>query len=85
VTTVIYHGHEVMIYNGYMDLMTGKTLTCTPGETYDITPVSAGSGIPADGRFTEVSPEEAEALPGEEEQRSGVTQTVTSDATGGKE
>lgn len=50
---VIYHGHEVMTYSGYLDLSTGGTLTCEPGLAYDITP----EVMPNDGRFT---PEEDE-------------------------
>lgn len=46
---VHYDGHEVMTYMGYMDLATGRTLVCVPGESYDISP----DDLPSDGRFTE--------------------------------
>jgi len=48
-----YVGHLTVAYSGYSDLSTGRTLTCIPGEIYDITP-----GVPQDGRFTAVTDEE---------------------------
>jgi hypothetical protein len=67
-----------MTYGGYLDLATGKTLTCEPGGSYDITPVSAVSPVPSDGRFTEPEPPA---------KKSGMTEVATSDTpdTGGKD
>lgn len=51
-TAVQYAGHEVMTYPGFLDTATGRTLTCVPGETYDVIPASGTSGdVPGDGRF----------------------------------
>lgn len=51
-TYLQYTGHEVMTYMGFIDVATGKTLTCTPGKSYEITPASGSVGdVPNDGRF----------------------------------
>ena len=50
---VAYHGSENLTYMGYLDVATSRTLYCTPGGVYDITP----DVLPSDGRFTEVIPE----------------------------
>jgi hypothetical protein len=47
---VTYHGHEVMTYLGYIDVSTGQTLACSPGEIYEIAP----EVVPGDGRFSEI-------------------------------
>ncbi len=71
---VTYHGHEVMTYPQYQDLSTGKTLTCIPGGSYDITP----DVMPTDGRLAEAPPEKARG--------NGVTKVTASDTpSGGKE
>jgi hypothetical protein len=54
---VTYYGHVTMTYMDYIDLATGKTLVCAPGQTYNIMPASgnprsAGTTMPNDGRFT---------------------------------
>lgn len=55
-TSVTYHGHVTMTYPHYIDLATGKTLVCQPGQTYNVapasgSPISAGTMMPNDGRF----------------------------------
>jgi hypothetical protein len=46
-------GNEELTYPGYTDASTGQTLTCVPGEIYDILPVGGTSAeIPTDGRFS---------------------------------
>jgi hypothetical protein len=71
VTAVIYTGSENLTYSGYIDLLTGKTLACSPGGRYDVMPVNAGPEVPADGRFrfTLASPpEESELVPDDPEE-----------------
>lgn len=56
------------MYINYVDAATGKALTCTPGEFYDVVPVS-GDPVPNDGRFIEVKTQESPSranLPGKE-------------------
>lgn len=50
-----FAGHQTLTFMSYFDAATGRTLTCDPGEVYDILPE-----IPPDDRFT---PVEAEASP----------------------
>lgn len=54
--TLQYLGHETMTYMDYLDVNTGKTLTCVPGQTYTFVPASGHaapmSAVPGDGRFT---------------------------------
>lgn len=52
-----YYGHVTVYYPDYIDTATGKTLTCVPGQSYNITPasghpISGGTTVPADGHFT---------------------------------
>ena len=60
--TVTFNGHVPMTYIHYIDLATGKTLTCQPGQTYDVAPasgsvLSAGTAMPNDGRFADAGHE----------------------------
>jgi len=57
VASITFYGHETMTYPHYIDLATGKTLVCQPGQTYNVIPASgsvlaAGTTQPGDGRFT---------------------------------
>lgn len=75
-TSVTYYGHVTMTYMDYIDLGTGKTLVCQPGQTYNIVPASgnprsAGMTMPNDGRFSANNGREAEL--GEEEERDEIT------------
>ena len=54
--SITFYGHETMTYPHYIDLGTGKTLVCQPGQTYNVVPasgstLSAGTTMPNDGRF----------------------------------
>jgi hypothetical protein len=56
VTAVQYVGQEPMTYPGYTDTGSGKTLSCIPGEFYDVIPASGvQADIPNDGRFLPVA------------------------------
>jgi hypothetical protein len=79
-----------MTYMDYIDLDTGKTLVCAPGQTYTIMPASgnprsAGMEMPNDGRFT-VNPDgtaedKPDEDPGDEAGRGVTTQdTLTPEA-----
>lgn len=72
VTAVSYSGHETLTFTGYLDLATERTLTCVPGGTYDIAPVSISDpAVPGTGHFTLVEDEslpEEEFVPGEPEE-----------------
>lgn len=66
-TSVTFHGHVPMTYHDYIDLATGKTLVCQPGQTYNIAPASGnirsvGTTMPADGRFVTNMGREAIAM-----------------------
>ena len=41
----VYLGHEVLTFNDYLDLETGRTLTAEPGATYDVAP-AGGRPVP---------------------------------------
>ena len=92
-TTMQYNGHVTMTYMDYIDVATGKTLVCVPGQSYTITPASgnirsAGTSMPGDGRFAACFAHDAiEAKVTEPENKnSGVTKVATSDTPdGGKE
>ena len=57
-----YNGIEVLTFNDYIDLETGRTLTAEPGGTYDIAPASghAVDEVPAPW-FTAAEPLAIEA------------------------
>lgn len=91
--SVLYSGHVTMTYPDYIDAVTGKTLVCVPGQSYNIVPASghpssASTSMPTDGRFTAsagretVLEKDKEDTPPEtppsDETESGVTQPVTS-------
>lgn len=49
-------GHVTVTYMDYIDTATGKTLVCSPGNSYNVQPASghptsAGTTMPNDGRF----------------------------------
>lgn len=72
---VLYSGYETLTFMGYLDLATGRTLTCVPGGTYDIAPVNIGDlDVPDTGHFTLLLPpdipeEQPEETPEEGEER----------------
>jgi len=48
-----------MTYPGFIDIATGRTLTCEPGQEYDVIPVGIAAGdVPGDGRFIVKEPPE---------------------------
>jgi hypothetical protein len=49
VALAAYTGWETLTFLQYIDASTGRTLTCVPGETYDILPQ-----VPDDGLFAPV-------------------------------
>lgn len=58
-TAVIFCGHVEMTYPGFIDIATGRTLTCEPGQEYDVIPVGVAAGdVPGDGRFIVKEPPE---------------------------
>lgn len=64
-----YAGHETFTYLHYLDLSTGTTLVCQPGQTYDIAPaggniLSMGTDYPGDGRFVPVKEDEKSSKKG---------------------
>lgn len=62
---IIYNGHVTMTYMDYIDLATGKTLVCTPGQSYNFVPNAGHAAVrpatPTDGRFTVGTGREAKA------------------------
>jgi hypothetical protein len=88
-TSVTFYGHVPMTYPDYIDLATGRTLTCQPGQTYNVAPASgnvrsAGTTMPNDGRFTatagrEVIAGDEESSP--EDARRGVPEDTTIEPT----
>lgn len=77
-TAVIFCGHVQMTYPGFIDIATGRTLTCDPGQEYDVIPVGIAAGdVPNDGRFIVQEP------PGDEspaDKRRRVPQDTTTTA-----
>ena len=61
-TYVSYTGHEVLTFQDYTDLETGRTLTAEPGHSYDVAPASGrlAEDFPA-GWFVPASDEEIAA------------------------
>lgn len=60
-----------MTYPDYIDLETGRTLVCQPGQTYNVSPASgnvrsAGTEVPNDGRFAINSEVKKKSDPGDE-------------------
>lgn len=95
--SVTYYGHVTMTYGDFIDIATGKTLVCVPGQTYSIMPASGNirsvnMTMPSDGRFSVNSGREAivRKKPAEENPPAGETQdggvkSTTSGTPGGKE
>lgn len=76
---VSYHGHATSMYTGYIDQITGQTLVCEPGETYNILSVNAVHEVPLDGRFTVIEP------PRQRDKKSGTKVTASETPSGGKD
>jgi len=67
----VYLGHEVLTFNDYLDLETGRTLAAEPGGVYDVAPAGGLRPDVPPGWFApaieEKQKEPAEATDGESE------------------
>lgn len=69
-----------MTYPGYIDVATGRTLVCEPGNTYDVIPSSASTETPTDGRFIPADAGEPETPESPGDKRRRVPQAATETA-----